>query len=307
MNDDLQQKQVALSVVVAPVGGPVFLRRCLNGLAPQIEGHPVEVIVPYDTPRVPVADLQVEFPPVRFLAVDQVETVARPGTQAALLEVFDRLLAVGLGVAQGGIVALLQDTVVPDAKWCDQVLEAHRLPNEIITGCVEYTGTGALGWAVYFQDFGRYQLPLAEGPTDQATDINVSYKRPALEAIRPLWVDSYNEVTVNTALVRGGAVIWQRPQIVVYQDRGRLSLAQVVRERVEWGRLLGRLRCHGSSAGKRLVYLLRSPLVPLVLIGRLAQRTLRTGGHRAQFLRSLPCLLVTATAWAFGEFLGCLG
>ena len=230
----------------------------------------------------------------------------QPDTQAAVHEIYDRLLAIGLGAAQGEILALLQDTVTPTADWCEQVLSAHQLPNEAIGGAVEYTGTGALGWAVYFLDFGRYQLPLVEGPTSLISDINSSYKRAALEATRIQWVDSYHEVAVNLALQKRGVILWQRPQIVVNQDRGRLSLSQTVRERVEWGKLLGRLRQRESSVGNRLVYLLRSPIVPLVLIGRVARKVFGTGHNRAQFLRSLPYLLVLATVWSYGEFLGYL-
>jgi hypothetical protein len=297
-------KAVVLSVVVKPVGGPVFVRRCLNGLAPQVEGRPAEIIVPYDITRSELGNLQAEFPRVRFLAVGPVRTAARPGTEAAMHDIYDRLLAVGLGAAQGEILALLEDTVVPDSEWCSQVLEAHHLPYGVIGGAVEHVGESALNWAVYFLDFGRFQPPLREGPVAYLTDINVSYKRDALATVRPLWEQSYHEVTVNWRLMRSGVILWQRPQIVVRQDRGPLHLAHTLRERLEWGKLFAQLRSQEVSPAKRALYAFGSPAIPLVMMGRTAYKALSTRRNRGRFLWSLPYLVVVTVAWCCGEFLG---
>lgn len=298
--------EVRLSVVVVPVGGPEFVRRCLNHLLPQTDERAVEIIVPYDSTREGIGDLQARFSNVVFMSVSRIETKAPPGTQAAFIEIYDRLSAVGLDAAQGAILALLQDTTIPRADWCSQVLEAHDLPHEIIGGAVEHGGSGALEWAVYFLDFGRYRLPLSEGPAQLVTDVNVSYKRAVLEAVRPLWIDGYHETLVNSTLVKQGAVMWQRPQIVVHIDRGRLALRSVLTERVQWGRLLGRLRSQGCSVGRRLAYLVSSPLIPLLLTARVTRRNLAVKQSRLQLIRSLPFLLLLATAWGVGEFLGYL-
>ena len=233
-----------------------------------------------------------------------VKTDVRPGTQEAAHEMFDRRTAAGLNKAQGEVLALLQDYGAPDPDWCDQVLAAHRLPYAIIGGAVEHEGEGVLNWAVYFLDFGRYQLPLHEGLTDYLTDVNVSYKREALESVRNLWSERYKEVTVNWALARQGMTLWQRPQIVVRQDRGALSFGPLISERFSWGRLFGCIRTREISPVARLLYIALSPGIPLILLARIARKVFSARRNRARFVMSLPHLAAVTAFWCLGEFVG---
>jgi hypothetical protein len=275
-------------------------------LIPQSKGRSVEIIVPYDSSANGIRELENLFPQVRFLDMGVVKTGAPPGTQQAAHEMFDRRTAAGLNVARGEIVALLQDYGAPDPNWCDELLEAHRLPYGVIGGAVEHEGNGVLNWAVYFLDFGRYQVPLREGPSDYLTDVNVSYKRAALESVRHLWTERYKEVTVNWALARQGAVLWQRPQIVVRQDRGQLSFRHLVSERISWGRLFGCIRTREISPFARLLYITLSPGIPLILLGRTALKVFSTRRNRARFMLSLPQLTAMTLFWCLGEFMGYL-
>jgi hypothetical protein len=293
-----------LSVVITIVGGKIFLHRCLARLVAQLKGRPIEVIVPYDSTASGISELKNEFSQVVFVDMGVVKTDARADTQEAAHEMFDRRTAAGLNAARGEILALLQDYGAPDPDWCDQVLEAHRLPYGVIGGAVEHEGRGNLNWAVYFLDFGRYQLPLREGPTDYLTDVNVSYKRAVLESVRPLWAERYKEVTVNWALARKGVVLWQRPQIVVRQDRGTLSFRPLVGERFSWGRLFGCIRTREISPMKRLLYILFSPGIPVVLLARTARKVFSTRQNCGKFVFSLPQLAAMTFFWCLGEFVG---
>jgi len=295
-----------LSVIVTIVGGMFFLRRCLNRLVPQTEGRAIEVIVPYDSTAAEIAELRGEFSQVVFWDMGAVKTDGRPGTQEAAHEMFDRRKAAGLNAAKGEILALLEDYGAPDPDWCDQVIEAHRLPHAVIGGAVEHEGKDNLNWAVYFLDFGRYQLPLPEGPSDYLTDVNVSYKRAALESVRELWAQRYKEVTIHWALARKGLVLWQRPQMVVCQDRGKLSFRHLISERFSWGRLFGCIRTREISLLSRFLYTVFSPGIPLVLFVRTARKVLATGKNCGRFILSLPQFFAMTFFWCFGEFVGYL-
>ena len=296
----------SLSVIVTIVGGVPFLQRCLGRLIPQAEAHSMEIIVPYDSTALEIADLKSSYPQVRFVEMGVVKTAARPGTQQAAHEMFDRRTAAGLNAARGEILALLQDYGAPDPDWCDQIIEAHRLPHAVIGGAVEHEGKGNLNWAVYFLDFGRYQLPLPEGPSDYLTDVNVSYKRAALESVRELWADRYKEVTINWALARKGMVLWQRPQMVVRQDRGTLSFRPLVGERFSWGRLFGCIRTREISPLARLFYIALSPGIPLILLARTARKVFGNQQSCGRFILSLPQLSAMTFFWCLGEFVGYL-
>ena len=197
-------KPVLLSIVVRVVGGTSAIERCLNALTPQAAGQPIEIIVPYDSTAAGVARLREKYPDVRFLDMGVIHTEARPNTGAAAHEIYDRRTSAGLCAARGEILAIVEDFGAPAPDWCEAVISAHQLPYGVIGGAVEHAGTGILNWASYFLDFGRYQLPLREGPVSYLTDANVSYKRSTLEMVRSTWDERYNEATVHWALTRRG-------------------------------------------------------------------------------------------------------
>lgn len=295
-----------LSVIVTPVGGVGFIRRHLAALVPQIVDQPIEVIVPYDATAAEMASLGPEFPAVRFVEMGIVETDAAPGTRAAAHEIYDRRTAAGMRAARGSVLALMQDYGVPGHGWAREVLEAHRLPHGAIGGAVEHAGGGALNWAVYFLDFGRHGLPIPEGPVRYLTDVNVSYKREVLATIRSTWEVRYKEVVVNWRLAANGETLWQRPQIVVWQDRGRLNFLELVIERYCWGRLFGAMRVAGASWRRRLALTLASPAIPVVLIARRARKVIADRRHVGEFLRCLPVLVGLTLCWCAGEAMGYL-
>jgi hypothetical protein len=301
MRDD---EKIALSVIVKVVGGRPFLDRCLSRLAPQVRGRRIEVLVPYDATVAGIDDLRMEYSDLIFMDTGVLKTEAPVGTHAAAHEIYDRRISKGLGSARGQILAVLEDYGAPDPDWCDQVLGAHRLPYGAIGGTVEHEGRGALNWAVYLLDFGRYRLPAREGPVRYLTDVNISYKRSVLEGVRDLWQERYQEVTVNWALARKGVVLWQRPQIITRQDRGAMSFGSVVVERFCWGRLFACLRVREMARMSRLLYVLLSPGIPLILLTRMAWKVWMGGRDRARFLAAFPHVVAMTLCWCLGECAG---
>ncbi|QOY90848.1 glycosyltransferase [Paludibaculum fermentans] len=300
------QAVIRLSVVVAVVGDQQTLSRCLEALVPQTLGKPVEVILPFDDSMQGMDRFQARFPEIQFLDLGHAFTQSKPGTVTARHELFDRRASQGLKAARGEVIALVQDWGAPAPDWCDQVLEAHRLPHAAIGGAVENRHHNVFNWAVFLLDFGRYQLPLPEGPANYLTDVNTGYKRAALEEVRHLWTDRYNEVTVNWELLRRGHTLWQTPRILVYQDRGPIDVQAMMSERFAWGRIFGAARAHWVSSWMRWVYILAVPLITPLLVLRPGIRAVRTGRGFFTWLRCMPAMLLFATPWCLGEAWGLL-
>ena len=298
------EDRIELSVILRIVGGNSFVRRNLSCLVPQIEGRAIEVIVPYDSTVSGIDEIIRQFPQVQFVRMGRIETDASPGTHAASHELYDRRTAVGLKMARGKILALLEDYGLPGPTWCDQILDAHKLPYGVIGGSVEHGGRGVLNWAVYFMDFGRYQLPLVEGPVNYLTDVNVSYKRAVLESVKDIWAREYNEVAVHWALAKQGEVLWQRPQIVVYENRGQLLFKELTRERFWWGRLFGRIRARHATLTARILYVFLSPVIPGVLFVRMTKKIFGTWRDWDQFILASPLIVMLTIIWSTGELIG---
>ena len=296
-----------LSVVVTIVDGGETLERCLAALAVQTGTTALEVVVPWDETVAGIPALAARFLQFRFLRMGPVAT-ARPAAGAAgQHELFDRRRTAGLAAVTGDVVAILEDRGVPRPDWAVRLAGLHeRLPHAVIGGAIENGRARAVNWAVYFCDFGRYHLPFADGPREWVSDVNIGYKRRALEQTRELWRDRYHETTVHWALQRAGETLWLAADPVVDQMRDILGWTGLISERFAWGRLFAYTRAREMSIGRRLMFAAVSPLLPLLLIARHAR--VQAGKRRTfgTFLRVSPIVFVLLGAWSVGEAAGYL-
>jgi hypothetical protein len=296
----------SLSVVVTVVDGGDTLRRCLTALTNQESPPALQVIVPFDASISYVGDLLKAYPGVEGPTLGVVETERPLESPAGQHELFDRRRALGLAAATGSIVCILEDRGIPDPDWARSVERLHALPHGVIGGAVECGIDRLLNWAVYFCDFSRYQLPLAAGPREYVTDVNISYKREALERTRHLWEGRYHETTVNWALRREGEVLFLSPEFVVRQHREDLRLGTVLHERLDWGRLFAYTRARECTTARRLVYALLAPVLPVVLLLRHGRAQASKRVRFTTFLKSAPLVFLLLVVWSLGELQGYL-
>jgi hypothetical protein len=295
-----------LSVVVTIVDSGDALRRCLSALSGQQDPPAFDVIVPWDDTVAGIPELSARFLAFHFLPIGHVATERPAHTPAGQHELFDRRRAAGLAAASGDIVAILEDRSVPRPDWARTLLALHeRLPHAVIGGAIENGRDLTLNWAVYFCDFGRYQLPFEGGPREWVSDVNVGYKRRALESTRPLWRERYHETTVHWALRRSGETLYLAPELVVDQVRGELTLAGLLRERFAWGRVFAYTRARERTAIGRLGLALMTPFLPGLLANRLAVRQATAPETSLRrFLKASPAVILLLTAWSAGEAAG---
>ncbi len=301
---DSEHDLPALSVILTVVSGLPSVRRTLSALAP-IAGD-VEILVPVESERRDVLDLAAQFPGVRFLDLGVLPLDARnPGPEREH-ECYDRRRAAGVLASRGSVIAILEDHGTPAPGWAEAVIAAHRrLPHAAIGGVVTNAIHRPRQDALWLCDFHRYAPPRPPGPTNALTDVNVSYKRPPLFALKACWHDRYHEPVVHSGLLQGGEILWLDPQLVIAQERPERSLGALVAERYAWGRLFGVIRAGILPRyASRLMGVAALALPPLLL-----WRILRSAPGRIPFgrlLRALPWLSLLVTAWSVGESAGCL-
>jgi hypothetical protein len=300
-----------LTVVVTVVDGGRALDRCLGALLAQDDAPDMEILIPFDDtrPDVPtiVDGLARGRDDVRPLDLGRLPTRHDPSSPAGQHELIDRRRAKGLAAARGEIVAIVEDRGVPRRDWASAIVRHHgNLPNLVIGGAVENGRDATLNWAVYLCDFGRYQLPFAQGPRPMVSDVNVAYKRRALELTREIWRERFHEPWVHRALERRGEILLASPDIVVDQVRDDLGLGELVRERMAWGRLFGALRASGATPARRLLRVAASPLVPAVMFARILRDRLGKPPGPGRFLAIAPATVLLLAAWAAGEAAGAI-
>ncbi len=294
-----------LSVIVTIVDGGDALVRCLDGLAAQANPPALEVIVPSDDTVGSLAPFRARYPAVTFLPLGSLPTESLPMSPAGQHELFDRRRAAGLARATGELIAILEDRGVPRPNWAAEAVRLHaESPGAVIGGAVENRCDHTLNWAVYFCDFGRYQLPFPAAAREWVTDVNVCYKRRALEATRHLWANRYHEPVVHDEIVRQGDPLLIAPTLIVDQDRGRLYLSPLLTERIAWGRLFAALRVRDASLGQRWMLAAIAPLLPLVLFLRHARMQAAKRVTLGKFVAAAPAVFLLLAAWCAGEWIG---
>lgn len=287
-----------LSVVIICFTSAAHLRRALQALGAQTGGVRLEILVPHDDTLGGVEALARDHPAARFLRVGVTVTPAALRTQ-------------GARAATAPVVGFLEDHCMPAPDWAARVLSAHRQPHAGIGGSIEKgfkpgrSDDTALNWAIYFTDYSRYMLPMAEGPAHGLSDCNVSYKRPALDRIGEVWAAEFHENLVNGRLAGAGETLWFDPAMTVYEQRD-LTLAGAIRDRFSFGRLFGSSRVREAPIARRLVFSASALAMPPLLVARVAHNLVSRRRHLGQLVRCLPQLVVVASTWMAGESLGYL-
>ena len=299
-----QDERPRLSIVVTIVDGGRALGECLRALQAQEDAPKLEVLVPFDDTARPSPRVMADHPQVLFIDLGALNTDRPHDHPAGQHELFDRRRSAGLSAAAGEIVAMLEDRGVPRRDWAHEVAEAHRHPDAVIGGAVENGVDSWLNWAVYFCDFGRYQLPFDAKSSSYVTDVNVSYKWKVLDQTRALWQDRYHETTLHWALQRGGVRLFLSPRIVVDQVRTDLRVGSLLGERWHWGRLFAYTRAREIGKLQRWLLAGLTPALPFVLWLRLLRLQIDRGRTLGRFLRLSPVVFVLLIAWSLGEAVG---
>jgi hypothetical protein len=296
-----------LSVIITVVGGKEATRNCLKSICPQVDFNESEIIVPFDPDSQTVGELAGEFPAVRFHFIEDLGLAADQKISARTHRLYDRRRAVGLALATGKIIAMTEDLAVASADWCAKIIMAHREnPAAAIGGAIENGVDRTLNWALYYADFGRYGRPLPAREVEYLSDVNVSYKRDALLAVRETWHEAYHEPLVHRALQANGEKLVLDETIVVFERRPPIRFSRALRERVEWGRIFAETRGQNLTIRGRLAYAGGTFILPALLLFRVfknCRRQSRSFGQIAKILMTLGPLL---TCWSIGEFTGYL-
>lgn len=222
-----------------------------------------------------------------------------------------------LRAARCDIVALIEDTCVPNARWPHAIrrifadasvaaaggpvaIDAALPPSSIALACAEY---------------GRYHPRRfgASGPTSAIeTGIdgfpglpgaNLALRRSSVERFEP-GEDGLIEAEVAMTLrALGSRLVFDREMEVSYRfgDPGGARLVS----RFRHGRLYAGRRARAEGAAARARGLIQAPLLPLVLSAR-AMRTLRLPELKRARTAALPWLVLQQTAWSAGELVGYL-
>lgn len=286
----------SVTVCVVGICGAKAMARCLAALSEQVDAPEFDVVVVYDPKLGGVTELAERHARVRFIPSDH---RSEPAAMAARC----------LREATGDIVLLTEDHCRPSRNWVRCLHEAHQTGDgeaPAIGGSIEIErGARAASWAFCYVDFFRYAKPLPAGRVQHVSVCNVAYKRSALEAVADQWRDKLHETALHGALVERFGPLVMCPEAEVTMLR-RVRFGDAIRERYAFGRWFACKRIEQASAAARIKWLMLSPLLPLVLMYRMARVAMGRPRLRGPFFRSIVAVKTLACAWSWGEWIGYL-
>jgi len=289
-----------LSIVIGVIG--VFgshnarssVRECLNALDSQRSGRDIEIIIVDNSTDGATEIIQTEGSPDLILV------------KAAATALIPELWGIGVRKSAGAIIATTTSHFVPRPDWVEQILRAHKSSYAGIGGAIENDDSAALvEWAVYFCRYSSLMPPFVEKEAADIAADNASYKRSALAPWLQSSADGFWEPIIHADFRKRGLALSLNPAIVVTHKKS-FGLVDFIRQRFRHGRQFGGTRAAQLSQIQRPIYILLSPLIPLLFLARIGRQVLFKRKRIGKFLLSLPILSLFLISWAAGELCGYL-
>jgi hypothetical protein len=285
---------VDISIAVAAVNSAGTLGPWLDAVRPQASRHRVEVLL------AAAADDD-------SVTVDPADTFIRVirGEAGALVPV---LWGAALLEARGPIVAVTITACVPAADWLDAIAAAHRAsPADGIGGTIDPSPRGSLvDRALHLVRYTPYLPPVGAGPVAEIAGDNGTYASTALDRWRATIArEGFWESEFNREIRAAGGTLRIEPSIRVTHTRS-YTFRGFSRQRFRHGRLFGRARRSGLSAGGRIVKAALAPTVPAIMFARAMRTCAARGRLDVRTVLAAPLAVWFFCCWAAGEAAGLL-
>jgi len=283
-----------LTVVIASAAGGEFLFRCLDSLAEQAQHHSVPLLVVDRCGEETRTRIRAEYPRVLVLP-------AEPGVPATV----PALRRQGLEAARAPVVAIIEEhcTVPPD--WLETILREFGSADAAIGGPIlDSDFTRIRDWVVYFSEYHGFLPPWDAGERLGLNGANIAYARSKVLEFRDQLDRGYWEVVLHP-LLAGAGRFRAVPGMGVFHT-GPFDYGYYLRQRYLLSRVWGGTR--RSMVGWKIAaaHVIAAPLVPLLMLRRIASAAGRAPRLRSRFIAALPLLTVAMVVLAWGEMLGYL-
>lgn len=212
----------------------------------------------------------------------------------------------GIRNASAEVVVLAEDHCFPEPHWAEALLEAHQGDWAAVgPGVRNANPATAVSWADLFIGYGPWLLPAPGGEADFLPGHNTSYKRDILLQYGDALASMMDAETVLHWNLRSkGYRLLLEPEAVVAHTNFSLWRSWLP---VQYhnGRMFAGSRVRDMPAWKRLIYIIGSPLIPLVRLGRIAQQALRAR-QLGRFATCFHALVIGLALDGAGQFAGYL-
>jgi hypothetical protein len=230
---------------------------------------------------------------VKTLAVGSIATV-------------EECFAPGIEAATSPVVALLENHVYPEPGWAEAIVRAHEGAWTIVGGAISVANPAtATSWVEHLMSYVFHDELAPTGEVQRVSRNNSTFKRHALLAFG----DRLDRVLQRDGglmeeLRSRGARSFRSPEARLYHlNPSKISALLNLRVHSARASASTRARVASWSGARRFLYVLASPLFPLLRLKALWPR-LVVPPVRTRIFRVAPLLLLALLVDAFGQALG---
>jgi len=308
-NDASSPSQAAtipeISVIVGTSDAARSVLNCLRSIQASCTGLDTELIVADGSHDATASLVESRFPEVTLIRM-------APGTLTP------HLWAAGLAKARGRQVAFTTGHSTVPSNW------SRALSSAIAPGVAGAGGPLALAAdssltdaATYFLRYSAF-LPSGRVAPHEETEIagdNAMYRGDDLRQHFATFADGFWEIQFHQLLRGEGKKLVMVPAATIEFGRA-FTLRAISAQRFAHGRHFGRWRLNTGREGKARI-IAATPIVPLVLLARIARRVVNNGQPQAgsvasgrgqqtlaRFVTASPLILWLGACWALGEARG---
>ncbi len=288
----MSQDSPRISVVIASLVGAPFIDECLDSLQVQAAECGAEVIVVACGDAAYAARIQQKFPWVRVIHRQERETIPD-------------LRRRGVLEASGSLIAIIEEHCLAAPDWLRTAMEAHAGGKYGVVGgpVVDHAYGRLRDWVVYFCEYNGYLPPWQDGETFNLGSANIAYSRELLMRYEGLLQAGYWEAGLHPKLIADGIKFRSVPGMVVFH-RGPFDYGYYLQQRYWFSRAFAGARKMPMS--RKLAYFVASPLLPFLLLARMAQRVVRQRCRVGKFAQALPLFIPVLLVYVAGECVGYL-
>jgi hypothetical protein len=287
------QRKAALSVVMVSPDSFETIRTTATALRRQTVCDRLEVVVV--GPRSVNADLDPEafsdFAGWQFIETSRTDSSSE-------------MRVAGIRAASASVVALTEDHCFPARGWAEALIARHAEPWAGVGAVFTNANPGStVSWANFVIEYGDWIDPRRGGEIHHIGGHNSSYKKDLLLAYGDRLPDVLEaESAMQWDLAGQGQRFYLEPRArMIHLNFARFRPS--IKLRYCGGRLFAANRARRWSFGKRLLYTLASPAIPLVRTWR-SVRTLVSSSRSDLLPRVLPALMILLAFDGLGEMVG---
>ncbi len=284
-----------ISVVIASVNGFPWIGACLEALTAQQGGIPYEILVLDRCGAAVRQEIARRFPQseVRVIGVEGKPSIPK-------------LRAQGMADARGRMIAILEDHCNVPSTWFESIRRAHEAGHQAIGSGVENGAVErVIDWAVFFCEYARFMPPVRGGVGVEIPGNCAVYDRKALERVGPELKREVWESFIHRRLSEEGVAFFCDPEMTVSHKR-EFGFGYFMSQRYHYSRSFAGMRLQGAPLLRRFVYAAATPLLPPLLLLRMASILRQKRRRLKEFVQAVPFIGIFLLSWAWGEAVGAL-